>query len=126
AGLRTSDLRDLGSRIRPGGVSWVPSTATSGRAQSHVARHPPRPHRGRCAGRRTPLIEEHEMTSTQQVWLTQDGYERLKDELHRLLRERAGDVPADDRPSAQESTDEEVLVARREREQRIRRLQELL
>lgn len=66
------------------------------------------------------------MSDAQQVWLTQDGYERLKDELRRLIRERSGETPADGRPAAREGTDEDMLVARREREQRIRKLQLML
>ncbi|SHL12372.1 GreA/GreB family elongation factor [Pseudonocardia thermophila] len=61
------------------------------------------------------------MTGTQQVWLTKDGYERLTEELRRLIKERSEDAPLDG-----SSTDEDVLAARQEREARIRKLQELL
>lgn len=57
------------------------------------------------------------MTGTRQVWLTRDGYARLKEELLRLIRERAAETP---------STDEDFVAERRERDQRIRKLQEML
>lgn len=65
-----------------------------------------------------------------QVWLTRDGYERLKDELRRLVRERAGDVPEDGRPgvgaAGGDGSAEHADAVRRERNQRIRRLQQIL
>lgn len=57
------------------------------------------------------------MTGTRQVWLTRDGYARMKDELLRLVKERAGEAP---------SNDEDFAAERRERDQRIRKLQEML
>lgn len=69
-------------------------------------------------------------TDTQQVWLTRDGYERLKDELLRLVKERAGEAPQDG-PSGSSSVtrdgaDEHSAADRRERDQRIRKLQLML
>jgi len=70
------------------------------------------------------------MTETQ-VWLAQSAYERLKAELMELLRQRAEgpNGQATDQftgDSADHNTDQQLLTARRERENRIRRLQELL
>jgi transcription elongation factor GreA len=59
------------------------------------------------------------VTDPQQVWLTQDAYDRLTDELAELLRERSG-------PAALDADDERHLADQRERNQRIRKLQELL
>ncbi len=59
------------------------------------------------------------MTETQQVWLTQDAYDRLTDELAELLRQRSGHAALD-------ADDEQHLADQRERNQRIRKLQELL
>lgn len=70
------------------------------------------------------------MTDTQQVWLTQDGYERLKDELLHLVRQRAGEAPQDGQPGidivTRDSSDEQSIADRRERDQRIRKLQQML
>lgn len=70
------------------------------------------------------------MTDAQQVWLTQDGYERLKDELQQLLRERAGDVPQNRLPDIsivdRDTSDVNSMANQRERDQRIRKLQEML
>ncbi len=71
------------------------------------------------------------MTDTQQqVWLTQDGYERLKDELLQLVRQRAGEAPQDGQPRigivTRDSSDEQSIADRRERDQRIRKLQQML
>ena len=59
------------------------------------------------------------MTETQQVWLTQDAYERLTAELGELLRQRTGN-------GGREAADERDPTEQRERNQRIRKLQELL
>jgi transcription elongation factor GreA len=70
------------------------------------------------------------MTDAQQVWLTRDGYERLKDELRRLVRERAGEAPEAVRSSVggagRDGSDDEGAAVRRERNLRIRRLQQML
>jgi transcription elongation factor GreA len=70
------------------------------------------------------------MTETQ-VWLAQSAYERLKAELTELLRQRvewlsgqAAEQFVGD--SADQNTDQQLLAMRRERESRIRKLQELL
>jgi transcription elongation factor GreA len=70
------------------------------------------------------------MTETQ-VWLARSAYERLKAELVELLRQRAeglGGHAAEQLvgDSADHNTDQLLLTARRERENRIRKLQELL
>jgi transcription elongation factor GreA len=69
-------------------------------------------------------------TDTQQVWLTRDGYERLKEELLRLVKERAGEAPPDGRSEvggvARDSAGEDPFAVRRERDQRIRKLQQML
>jgi transcription elongation factor GreA len=69
------------------------------------------------------------MTDTQQVWLTQDGYERLKDELLQLIKERAGDA-LNGQPGTstvgRDASDEQAAADRRERDQRIRKLQQML
>ncbi|GAA5115251.1 GreA/GreB family elongation factor [Pseudonocardia adelaidensis] len=59
------------------------------------------------------------MTGTQQVWLTQDAYERLTAELRELLRQRA-------EHAERQAGDELHVGEERERSQRIRKLQELL
>jgi transcription elongation factor GreA len=59
------------------------------------------------------------LTGTQQAWLTRDAYERLSAELGELLRQRTGG-------GGQEVADERDLTEQRERNQRIRKLQELL
>jgi transcription elongation factor GreA len=59
------------------------------------------------------------LTETQQVWLTHDTYERLTAELGELLRQRTGN-------GGPEAADEQDLTEQRERNQRIRKLQELL
>jgi transcription elongation factor GreA len=70
------------------------------------------------------------MTDTQQVWLTQDGYERLKNELRQLVKERAGDIPEDVRSgiggAGKDTAEEHSAAVRRERNQRIRKLQQML
>jgi transcription elongation factor GreA len=70
------------------------------------------------------------MTDVQQVWLTQDGYNRLKDELLRLVKERAGEAPLDGQSGvnsvARNGSDEDSAADRRERDQRIRKLQQML
>ncbi|MCE3556528.1 GreA/GreB family elongation factor [Pseudonocardia sp. RS11V-5] len=70
------------------------------------------------------------MTETQ-VWLAQSAYERLRAELMDLLRQRTEGLSGDVAEqfvgdSADHNTDQQLLTARRERENRIRRLQELL
>jgi transcription elongation factor GreA len=69
-------------------------------------------------------------TDTQQVWLTRDGYEQLKEELLRLVKERAGDAPPDGRSGigdvARDRSGEDPFAVRRERDQRIRKLQQML
>ncbi len=69
------------------------------------------------------------MTETQ-VWLAESAYERLKAELTELLRQRAdGSGGRAAEGFVGEGTDQysdEQLTARRERESRIRKLQELL
>lgn len=70
------------------------------------------------------------MTEAQQVWLTQDAYERLKEELLNLVRQRAGDTTGNGVPGIgtadRDESDEQMLADRRERDQRIRKLQEIL
>ena len=70
------------------------------------------------------------MTDTQQVWLTRNGYERLKEELLWLVKERAGEAPQDGQSGvssvARNGSDEDSVADRRERDQRIRKLQEML
>lgn len=69
-------------------------------------------------------------TDTQQVWLTRDGYEQLTEELLRLVRERAGEAPPDGRSGvarvAPDSSGDDPFAVRRERDQRIRKLQQML
>ncbi|GEL18297.1 GreA/GreB family elongation factor [Pseudonocardia asaccharolytica] len=70
------------------------------------------------------------MTEAPQVWLTQDAYERLKEELAELLEERAGRSPGSGSNGSgdanRDSTDDAVYADQRERDQRIRKLQEIL
>jgi transcription elongation factor GreA len=70
------------------------------------------------------------MTNTQQVWLTRNGYERLKEELLRLVKERAGEASQHGQPGvssvARDGSDENSVADRRERDQRIRKLQRML
>ncbi|MFC5995103.1 GreA/GreB family elongation factor [Pseudonocardia hispaniensis] len=70
------------------------------------------------------------MTEAPQVWLTQDAYERLKGELAELLEERAarssGSGSNGNREAASDSADDAVYADQRERDQRIRKLQEIL
>lgn len=70
------------------------------------------------------------MSDTQQVWLTQDGYERLKDELRQLVRERAGIAPQNGLSGTgivdRDSSDVNSTADRRGRDQRIRKLQQML
>ncbi|ODU04381.1 MAG: hypothetical protein ABS81_10805 [Pseudonocardia sp. SCN 72-86] len=66
-----------------------------------------------------------------QVWLAQTAYERLQAELQELLRQRADQTGGNaaeqfNGDSADQNTDQQLLTARRERESRIRKLQELL
>ncbi len=64
-----------------------------------------------------------------QVWLAQDAYERLREELAELVRRRSQTpvrIGTGTRDSSDQNTDEQVLSERRERENRIRRLQEIL
>jgi transcription elongation factor GreA len=70
------------------------------------------------------------MTATR-IWLTGQAHELLKRELTELLRQRA--MPSapvlngDDRADVWDSsTDHQVLVSEQDRNQRIRRLQEIL
>ncbi|MCE0762477.1 GreA/GreB family elongation factor [Pseudonocardia kujensis] len=70
------------------------------------------------------------MTETQ-VWLAQSAYDRLKTELTTLLRQRTEGLsgPAAEQfigDSADQNTGQQLLTDRRERENRIRKLQELL
>lgn len=70
------------------------------------------------------------MTETQ-VWLAQTAYERLKAELKELLRQRTDGLGSHGAEqfigdSADQNTSQQLLAARRERENRIRKLQELL
>jgi transcription elongation factor GreA len=70
------------------------------------------------------------MTETQ-VWLAQDAFDRLRAELAELLRQRneglgrsaAAQFIGD---SADQNTDQQLITLRRERDNRIRKLQELL
>jgi transcription elongation factor GreA len=69
------------------------------------------------------------VTSSQQVWLTQEAYERLKDELRQLLRHRAGALPESavtEINIADRIASDESVVGQRERDQRIRKLQQIL
>lgn len=71
------------------------------------------------------------MTETQQqVWLSQPAYERLKEELGELLRRRSGLLGDGAGAEADDDTaqvdDGQALVDRRERDLRIRKLQEML
>lgn len=71
------------------------------------------------------------MTETQQqVWLSRPAYERLKDELGELLRKRSelpdGGAGSESEDGAAERDGGSDLVDRRERELRIRKLQEML
>ncbi|TWF80465.1 GreA/GreB family elongation factor [Pseudonocardia hierapolitana] len=69
-------------------------------------------------------------TDSQQVWLTRDGYEQLQEELLRLVKERAGEAPPDGRSGvadgAGDSSGEDPFAVRRERDHRIRKLQQML
>lgn len=69
------------------------------------------------------------MTETQ-VWLAQSAYDRLTAELRELLRQRAegfsGPAERFIGDSADQNTDQQLLTDRRERDNRIRKLQELL
>ena len=70
------------------------------------------------------------MTETQ-VWLAQSAYDRLTTELMTLLRQRTEGLsgPAAEQfigDSADQNTDQQLLTDRRERDNRIRKLQELL
>lgn len=71
------------------------------------------------------------MTDTQ-TWLTQSAYDRLNAELSELLRQRSDDAvapaarEAHARDSADQNTGQQILAVRRERDGRIRKLQELL
>lgn len=67
------------------------------------------------------------------VWLAQVTYDRLRNELAELLRLRAGasrvsepDAAASVRDSSDQQTDQQILADRRDRDHRIRQLQELL
>ena len=66
------------------------------------------------------------------VWLAPVTYDRLQNELAALLRRRAGASAMHDphavslRDSSDQHTDQQVLADRRERDHRIRTLQELL
>ncbi|MQA12985.1 MAG: transcription elongation factor GreAB [Pseudonocardiaceae bacterium] len=70
------------------------------------------------------------MTGTQQVWLTQEAYERLKQELAVLLAQRSGQGAStgsglvEDRDP--DTFDDQSFTEQRDREQRIRKLQETL
>jgi transcription elongation factor GreA len=59
------------------------------------------------------------VTEPQRVWLTRDAYERLSAELRELIQQRAVQ-------NARDPEDERDLAEERERNQRIRKLQELL
>lgn len=66
-----------------------------------------------------------------QIWLAQSAYEQLSKELIGLLRQRSDDSggrspDAHTRDAADQSTEQQVLAGQRERDYRIRRLQELL
>ncbi|MFB9743559.1 GreA/GreB family elongation factor [Pseudonocardia sulfidoxydans] len=68
---------------------------------------------------------------TEQVWLAESAYERLKGELAALLRQRDLGVTGAGTEqfvgdSAGQDTDQQLLTAQRERHNRIRKLQELL
>ncbi|MBW0101798.1 GreA/GreB family elongation factor [Pseudonocardia sp. KRD291] len=66
------------------------------------------------------------------VWLAQVTYDQLRNELAALLRQRAGASAASDpagasaRDSSDQHTEQQVLADRRDRDHRIRKLQELL
>lgn len=67
--------------------------------------------------------------SQQQVWLTQEAYDRLTDELRRLIGQRVADLPEGRTPEiniADRGASDERSADRRERELRIRKLQEML
>lgn len=70
------------------------------------------------------------MTDTQQVWLSRPAYERLKGELAELLRRRSGALGGNASSEAGDDTTEldnvQELVDQRDREARIRKLQEML
>ncbi len=66
-----------------------------------------------------------------QVWLARSAYERLKAELMDLLRQRAEGLNghAADQwvgDSGDQNTEQQLLTVRRQREKRIRKLQEVL
>ncbi|MHA6797706.1 GreA/GreB family elongation factor (plasmid) [Pseudonocardia bannensis] len=70
------------------------------------------------------------MTETQ-VWLAQSAYDRLTAELMALLRQRTEEHSGTAAEqfigdSADQNTDQQLLTDRRERDNRIRKLQELL
>jgi transcription elongation factor GreA len=68
------------------------------------------------------------------VWLAKDAYERLRMELAELLRQRSGsliaatppEISSSARDSSDQNTDQQIMARRRDREQRIRKLQEML
>ncbi|MGD9526978.1 GreA/GreB family elongation factor [Pseudonocardia sp.] len=62
------------------------------------------------------------MTETQ-VWLARDAHERLRAELRELLRQRSDAVEG---PEPDGSTDHQLMADRRDRDHRIRKLQEVL
>lgn len=70
------------------------------------------------------------MTQAQQVWLTHEAYDRLQQELTGLLAQRSerissmGSGTTDDQD--QSTFDDRSFAERRDREQRIRKLQEML
>lgn len=70
------------------------------------------------------------MTETQHVWLTQDARQRLSEELAELLRQRTGSTAVEPSSGAGDrdrtAPDGEPAAGWREREQRIRKLQEML
>jgi hypothetical protein len=53
------------------------------------------------------------MTDAQRVWVTQDAYEWLKDELLQLVRERAGDIREDGVPDISTVDRDESTSSRR-------------
>lgn len=65
------------------------------------------------------------------VWLAQVTYDRLRNELAALLRQRAASGMSEPdaasvRDSSDQHTDQQILADRRDRDHRIRTLQELL
>ena len=71
------------------------------------------------------------MTNTQ-TWLAQDTYDRLQEELTELLRQRASGTggPAspqmDGRDNSDHHAEQQIITDQRERDSRIRKLQQLL